>query len=233
MFYLITLLGYYKTMLKTKFTFHYLTLLIAYSGFLSANTGKTYIIEPYIGAEYGTWSQNQTITSGSTQTTYNLEGNSLGYFFGAKAFYIWRGMFLIGADYQMGSITQKYAQDENTTVDDNFQDASGSTSGGGLSFGVFKDLWSFKFSYFPINKLVTEKGIVTGNSELTYSGSAIIFNFSYTIRPMVNLNLEYVANSYSELESGSSSTAIPGSLGGVAYGDQSNTSFRLYTSFPF
>ena len=210
------------------------TIMLGYSHLTFANTGtKSFIFEPYVGTEYGTWSETQTITASSTTTTYSLGGNALGYFYGAKLFYIWRGMFLIGVDYQMGAITQKYAQDEGTTIDDSFEDVSGSKSSGGIVFGLFKNLWSFKFSYFPINNMAMEKGVVTGSSELSYSGSAIAANFSYTIRPKINLNLEYVSNSYDTIESNGQSGTLPGTFSGVTYSELTRTSYRIYVSFPF
>lgn len=209
-----------------------LTFLLCFSTLTSAQT-KSYIIEPYVGTEYGNWSETQTVTVSSTTTTYNLAGYSLGYLVGSKVLYILGTMFLLGIDYQMAGITKKYTESESSTIDDGFQDVSASKTAFGVVLGIFRNKWTFKFSYFPINNLVMEKGIVTGSSEFTYSGNALVGNFSYAFRPRIYLNLEYVSNTYDSIKNSSSSGSLPGSFGGVSYSDLSDISYRAYVSFPF
>ena len=194
---------------------------------------KKFVFEPYLGTEYGSWGETQVITSGSTQTTYDLSGYSLGYLLGGKVLYISGKMFLIGVDYNIGGGSRKYSEDESSSIDDNFEDVSMSKSSGGLVLGIFKKEWSFKFSFFPINNLIMEKGIIAGNNEITYSGNGLAVNFSYTVKPRINLNFEYVSNSYDTIEINGSSGDLPGDFSGVTYRDLSNSSYRIYLSFPF
>lgn len=171
-------------------------ILCAFLLFISTSIQAGILIEPYIGLNFASGEDGQTL-----KTDYDQSSP----FIGSRLGYQTLG-FMFGLDYTKGMESDLEIKTTSSTVK---QDADQSTLGlfVGYNLPVMLRAWA---AYYVTTTIELQSGVNVGDE---YKGSGYGLGVGFTGLPLVSLNLEYRMMTFDELKD--NSTGLKSTLSGT------------------
>ena len=198
--------------------------------YLSKNSYAGITIEPFIGAEGGTWKSEEAFPLNDSDVSGTQRGVSYGLYYGSRAYFgILKALF-IGAGYYQTKSQWNISDDDDVDEDNTWMAVTAERKSLNLFFGLQKPgsagpLYKLWFSFSPLETLTLSKPHQPTHptqSPITYSGSSLSGGYSMPLKGWFYLNLEYSVISMNKRTQNGSEYKIP-----------SSANFQTYTSFTF